>query len=835
MGADLNARYPGDAWADAAFENFVHVADEGLGPTKNHGPDNNTQSLWSELSVGARTKNHGSGSVMPCSSSGVVQARLGHAGFREVVNQYTRGVELKHQQRREARDRLLRDLEGHHAGVPEASPHGFVLPCTPNLDAGEEKKNSSKKIRNKMNKIHALEETSSGCGAHQAVLVGASIGRTDKSGKQRPTAHACMHGRKAGDDDAHQDGVGVPLHLLPRPLNSDRKNSRNFAHARSGKQEKIASGFCVGESGSSSSDRSDDFSGAVGRKHRGDYNCDEHDERKKRRGGQTMSSQARRGRQSVAVAIASHIQCPSYRGKLQVFDDYDFLEKKGEGAFGKVMTVRHKRSNQIRACKALIIHSAQQRSLIETEINLMKQLDHPNVLRLFKCYYDGDRNIYLVLELCNGGSLFDRILYHQNKLKQAMSESQSGRYLQDVLSALGYCHARKIVHRDIKPENLLFVSRKANSTIKVIDFGLSDFMDRIEASAKVETTGGEERGKHKGKGPTNGGDANNNNNNCERKKVMPRAGTPHYMAPEMHGVGIYNTQSDLFACGIILYQMLTGIHPFFTLGKDTAETAKTNILKLTLPEGSMDFPPKVWGYVSPLAKQLTQALLEPDPSKRIRASEALSHAWFQSINCGASGKKGRIRASIFPSLVDFPKKNRLKQAVLRLLAKELSEEQIGDMKNQFLLLDTSGDGFITVDELLESARSCGAYLPENEAMNIVREIGTADFGQKIGYSDFLGAILEKRSKIDESMIWDIFLRFTDETTEVINAKSLMKALAPSRDSRVGMRLTDVGAATGVPLTNEELEQIFTDFNVHIDLPSGGREEIHFQEFVRCVI
>eukprot|EP00397_Hematodinium_sp_SG-2012_P003595 GEMP01003603.1.p1 GENE.GEMP01003603.1~~GEMP01003603.1.p1 ORF type:complete len:1116 (+),score=291.65 GEMP01003603.1:287-3634(+) len=668
----LHATYPGDAWADAAFVRF----------------------------------------------DGDHRRQLGHTAFREVVNQYMRGVEMKHAQRRKAQQ-----------------------------------------------EAQARDEDNARCG-RQVVAGGEAPQMKIKSKNKIP--------KPAPAKDPEPEEVALPM-PLPRP--SFNRGCRKTTSPLSSRP-------------SSSSDEN---------KHREE---DYHRGRK-----------ARKGRQSLAVSIASHIQCPSYRGKLQVFDDYDFLEKKGEGAFGKVMTVRHKRSNQVRACKALVINSSQQRGLIETEIGLMKQLDHPNVLRLFKCYFDGDRNIYLVIELCNGGSLFDRIQYHHNKLKQAMSETQSARYLQDVLSALGYCHARQIVHRDIKPENLLFVNRKANSTIKVIDFGLSDFMDRIEASAKVEKSSSQslvQKVLGKGKKEVK-----------VLKKVMPRAGTPHYMAPEMHGVGIYNTQSDLFACGIILYQMLTGMHPFFTLGKDTAETAKNNILR-----GTVDYPSKMWGHVSPLAKQLTHALLEHDPDRRISASEALQHPWFQSV---IPEKKGYVRPSMFPSLVDFPKKNRLKQAVLRLLAKELSEEQIGSMKDQFSLLDTSGDGFITVDELLQSARSCGAYLSENEAMDIVREIGTADFGQKIGYSDFLGAILEQRSEIDESMMWDIFLRFTDDGVEIINAKSLMRALTPSKDTRE-KRLTDIGAATGVALTNADLEKIFKDFDV------TGTEEISFQEFctlLRC--
>merc|ERR1719217_1403767 len=186
-------------------------------------------------------------------------------------------------------------------------------------------------------------------------------------------------------------------------------------------------------------------------------------------GGASLGLQKSRmsRRKSRVLIIPQAIATPTYNDHLQIFDDYDFFEKKGEGAFGKVMEVRHKRTGQMRACKSITIRDRQQMELIQTEVRLMKELDHPNVLRLYQMYYDGNRNIYLVIELCKGGSLFERVAYHTEKLHKPMTEAQASRYLRDILAALQYCHDRHIVHRDIKPDNLLFVTRKADSVLKV--------------------------------------------------------------------------------------------------------------------------------------------------------------------------------------------------------------------------------------------------------------------------------------------------------------------------------------------------------------------------------
>lgn len=230
-------------------------------------------------------------------------------------------------------------------------------------------------------------------------------------------------------------------------------------------------------------------------------------------------------RQSLAVCINSEIVIPRFEQR-SVSNDYQFLEKKGKGAFGAVFKVNHKRTGVFRACKSLKISSTQDRGLIETEIEVMKSLDHINVARLHECYVIGEggggglvagrdsssrasslrrssarppaeTNVYLIMELCEGGTLLDKIVHGR-----PVPENLASLYLKQLLSALSYCHGRGLTHRDIKPDNVLF----SENCLKVIDFGLSDFLRK--------TVGG----------------------------VLPRCGTPHYMAPEMYRGEVYDQQ-----------------------------------------------------------------------------------------------------------------------------------------------------------------------------------------------------------------------------------------------------------------------------------------------------
>lgn len=108
------------------------------------------------------------------------------------------------------------------------------------------------------------------------------------------------------------------------------------------------------------------------------------------------------------------------------------------------------------------------------EIDIMRQLDHPNIVRLFEVFQD-EKRFYLVTELCNGGELFDEITKRSH-----FSEQDAATIIKQVLSAVGYCHSKSICHRDLKPENILLDSsskQNAGNMIKVIDFGASQRFD----------------------------------------------------------------------------------------------------------------------------------------------------------------------------------------------------------------------------------------------------------------------------------------------------------------------------------------------------------------------
>eukprot|EP01006_Ploeotia_vitrea_P035809 TRINITY_DN65938_c7_g4_i1.p1 TRINITY_DN65938_c7_g4~~TRINITY_DN65938_c7_g4_i1.p1 ORF type:complete len:704 (+),score=104.16 TRINITY_DN65938_c7_g4_i1:34-2145(+) len=259
-----------------------------------------------------------------------------------------------------------------------------------------------------------------------------------------------------------------------------------------------------------------------------------------------------------------------------VYKEYHVGQTIGSGTFGQVKLGRHKKTD---AEVALKIIGKKQFGLqpnfninsLKTEINILKKLDHPNIIKIYDMF-DTETELVLVLELVKDGDLFDAIVE-----RQKFSEEASRELFWQLCSALDYLHNMGIAHRDLKPENLLVHKHKRKDgesiTLKVTDFGLAKF--------------------------------------CSGSSLMKtKCGTPLYTAPEVlsgHNPDGYTKCVDMWSIGIILYVLLSGTPP----------SIKGNQLTFG----------KEMRFVSNSAKDLIKQLLQRDPVKRITVSQAISHAW----------------------------------------------------------------------------------------------------------------------------------------------------------------------------------------------------------------
>lgn len=434
-----------------------------------------------------------------------------------------------------------------------------------------------------------------------------------------------------------------------------------------------------------------------------------------------------------AVELASAVMCPMKQGS-SVLEDYVMDQKIGEGSFGQVCVVTHRLTGQRRACKRVAINTDMDRRLVETEIQLLKKLDHGNIMRLSECYVDGP-SLYLISELCEGGTLLQGFARHG-------SEAQAAAAVRQILSATAYCHARGVIHRDLKPDNVLYATKAPDSAVKVIDFGLADFLQRLRAVA--------------------GG------------KAMERAGTLAFMAPEMlSSDGSYGEKVDVWAIGCILYLLITGQHPFWP-GRGTSE--KQLIQSIT--SGQVPQHPNF--RAAPAAAQdLTVQLMAKDPLRRAAAQDALRHPWLRAESPGSAAQV--LDKSVFEGLCKYQASSKLKRAVLKLLAKEADEERVKKLREQFRTLNVRQDGYISREELLRGLRQCPEFAHVT-ALDLARILPPELFAEKISCTDFTAALLSLQG-FRKAELLAAFRRFDVRQEGKISLAALSEVLKNAGSSR----------------------------------------------------
>jgi len=370
----------------------------------------------------------------------------------------------------------------------------------------------------------------------------------------------------------------------------------------------------------------------------------------------------------------------------------------GQGTYGTVSKGTDKTTGAVRAIKTMPKKDIKNEARFKAEISIMKQLDHPNIIKLYETFED-KQNTYLVLELCTGGELFDRII-----ATGFFSEKQAAMLMKQVFMAMNYLHQNHIMHRDLKPENFLFANKSPDSPLKVIDFGLA-------ATFK------------------------------EGDRMKTKAGTPYYVAPEVLK-GNYNQMCDMWSCGVIMYIMLSAYPPFF--GDNDNQ-----ILKL-VKQGTYDYPEEDWGLISKEAKELIDRCLTMDETKRITANQAIEHAWLaKAPSCDAP-----LSGKFMTNFKTFKHHNQLKKIALTVMAQQLPETEIQTLKETFLALDKNCDGTLTLEEIRQGAVGLGLKLP-GELEEWFQGVDSNQSGG-IDYTEFIAAMVDKRVYMKTQFVWETF-------------------------------------------------------------------------------
>jgi len=259
-------------------------------------------------------------------------------------------------------------------------------------------------------------------------------------------------------------------------------------------------------------------------------------------------------------------------------EHYELHEEIGKGGFSVVYKATKKSGGEyaVKCIKKKMVEGDDIK-LLRREIQIMKKLSHPNILKLYEVYED-DEQFYLVMELVKGKELFDKIVE-----RGMYSERDAANIILQVVSAVKYLHENGIAHRDLKPENLLSAGEEEREIVKIADFGFSkSFAD-------------------------------------EGEKLMTSCGSPGYVAPEILTAESYDKSVDMWSVGVIIYILLSGYPPFYA---DSAPALFKKIMDV-----KYDFDDSVWDDISDSAKDLIRNLLVKDPQQRYTAAQCLDHPW----------------------------------------------------------------------------------------------------------------------------------------------------------------------------------------------------------------
>nr|GME11028.1 CDPK-related kinase 5-like [Ipomoea batatas] len=341
----------------------------------------------------------------------------------------------------------------------------------------------------------------------------------------------------------------------------------------------------------------------------------------------------------------------SFGFSKQFTSRYEIGEEVGRGHFGYTCSATGKKGELKgqRVAVKVIPKSKMTTAIaiedVRREVKILRALTgHSNLVQFYEAFEDQE-NVYIVMELCLGGELLDRILARGGKY----SEEDARAVMIQILNVVAFCHLQGVVHRDLKPENFLFSSKDESSQLKAIDFGLSDFVRPDE-------------------------------------KLNDIVGSAYYVAPEVLQRS-YGTEADVWSVGVIAYILLCGSRPFW------ARTESGIFRAVLKTDPSFDEGP--WPSLSSEAKDFVKRLLNKDPRKRMSAAQALCHPWIRNH----SDVKVPLDILVFKLMKSYMRSSSLRKAAMRALSKTLTEDELFYLREQFALLEPDKNGSIKLDNV----------------------------------------------------------------------------------------------------------------------------------------
>jgi calcium-dependent protein kinase len=411
-------------------------------------------------------------------------------------------------------------------------------------------------------------------------------------------------------------------------------------------------------------------------------------------------------------------------------DDYIMDTKVlGTGYNGSVFMASSKTSKGKYAVKGFHLNGVSKDKMdqLEAECEIFLSMDHPHVARLVDVY-ESETHLNLVMECMEGGELFERLT-----ARKRFTEKDAAKAVYQMLLAVNYLHGKGIVHRDLKLENFLY-EREDSDHLKLIDFGFSHIWE-------------------------------------PNTKMALSCGTLAYVAPEVLKKS-YTSQCDLWSLGVILFILLAGYMPF---------SGAERVQRKAIEDGNYSWRPERWKTVSAEAIDLVKGLLKKDCSVRLCAEKALQHPFLEKRHCpdtvpepGDTCIQGAADA-----LVNFAKASQFRRACMSVMAWSLTNEERAKVRDQFIAMDKSKKGTITLCELKE-VLTTQFSIADDQVKPIFDALDTSS-NDEIHYTEFLAAMVSTRIAMHDDLLTQTFQRFDVDNSGYITPANLRAVLGETFD------------------------------------------------------
>lgn len=426
-----------------------------------------------------------------------------------------------------------------------------------------------------------------------------------------------------------------------------------------------------------------------------------------------------------------------------VWDVYDPIKELGTGTFGSASLCKHRQSGEERVVKAV---KKSQVKLpmedIEREILVMRQIDHPHVVRLFEWYEDRTK-LYLVMEALKGGNLRE-ILLEYHKHGKTLKEEWIREATRQMVEAMAYCHSYRVLHKDLKDENVMLVKQDSKNDkpyVVIIDLGCAEMFSSDDPHGKA------------------------------------MGGTPITMAPEVW-MNHFGPKCDVWSLGCILFEMLTGALPF---DGRTLNAKDWLALHKRGPNWSLV-------QTSKLGRSLCQKMLTVNDKKRPAMAECLKHEWFAANPKSLSS----VDASQFSHLKQFSEASTLSRALLLEVAARLPMERARSIVEIFQAFDDNADAVLTYKELKAAMNACG--LKDEDTIKQLFEAMDLNYDGTLSFSEFAAGILLTFMDLLNERLQSLFVEYDRDQDGALNKDEtralLHNAMQLSKASRKGGKKVD---------------------------------------------